>query len=205
MEDFILETVKSVGYVGVALLMLAENILPPIPSEIVMPAAGASASRGDHSLIGMIVAGTIGAVLGSLPWYGIARYVGTERFADWADRHGHWLGTNRKEIERADDWFDHYGRWAILIGRLVPGIRTLIGVPAGFAEMPLAQYLVYTTIGTAAWTALLAVAGYWLQGQHEAIATVVKWIGVGVFVFLCVWYVARIIVRKREKQQSSPA
>lgn len=166
MEDLIVETVESVGYLGVALLMLAENIVPPIPSEIVMPAAGAAASRGEYSLAGMILAGTAGAVIGSLPWYGIARHVGTRRFADWADHHGHWLATDREEIERVDKWFDRHGHWAILICRLIPGVRTLISVPAGFAEMPLGRFLAWTTVGSAVWSAILA--GTWVLAAGAA-------------------------------------
>lgn len=208
MNDFLTNTIDSMGYIGVALLMLLENIVPPIPSEIVMPAAGASARDGQHSLIGMIVAGTFGSLAGALPWYGIARYVGTERFSDWVDRHGHWMGTNRKEIQRADEWFDRYGKWTVLLCRMIPGIRTLISVPAGFAEMPLIPFLLYSAIGTAAWTTLLACLGYWLQGQNETIANIVSGIGICVLGGLALWFVGRVILvshRKRSENRRSSA
>lgn len=202
MEDLFMRTLESLGYAGVALLMLLENVIPPIPSEIVMPAAGASARKGDHSLWGMIIAGSIGSLLGTLPWYGIARYVGTERFSDWADRHGHWIGTDRHEVQRADAWFDRYGQWTVLFCRMIPGVRTLISVPAGFSEMPVGKFLLYSSIGTIAWTALLAGLGYWLQGQQQTVATAVKWIGVVVLGGLTLWFIARIVLKKRQRHSA---
>lgn len=199
MGDFITSTMDATGYAGITLLMLLENIFPPIPSEVVMPAAGALARNGERSLMGVVLAGTLGSVLGALPWYGVAWYVGTDRLGDWMERHGHWLGSNRREVERADEWFDRYGAWTVFGCRLIPGIRTLISVPAGFAEMPLLPFLAFTTIGTALWTLLLALLGYWLGGRNETVQTVVEWTGIGVIGALVIWFVARIVRARRRK------
>ena len=193
MQDFLTDAIDSGGYLGVALLMLLENLLPPIPSEVVMPGAGAAARAGEMSLVGVILAGTAGSVAGALPWYGVARWIGTERFKAWIDRHGHWLGTDAHEIQRMDDWFDRWGTWAVLACRLVPGVRTLISVPAGLAEMPLAPFLLATTLGTAAWTALLACLGYWLQGQDETLVRVLNVVGMVVVAGLFVAYVTKVV------------
>ncbi len=199
MDSFVTDTMDSLGYVGIALLMLLENIIPPIPSEIVMPAAGASARSGQQTLWGVVLAGTVGSVVGALPWYGIAWYVGTDRLAGWMKDHGHWLGADEKTVHRADAWFDRYGEWAVLGCRMVPGLRTLISVPAGFSEMPMMKFLIYTTIGTAGWSLILALLGYWLQGQKRVIAQTVQWIGLVVFMVLFVWFVVRIIRRRWQK------
>ena len=204
MEDWISDTADSWGYLGVAFLMLLENIFPPIPSEVVMPAAGAAARSQNLSLIGIIVAGTSRAVLGAIPWYAVACWVGTSRFQDWMERHGHWFGTDAAEIERLDDWFDRYGYWAVLIGRLVPGGRTLISIPAGFSEMPLGSFLVATGIGTAIWTTLLAELGYWLEGKAESIAQVLKAVGLGVVVVMLVLYAVKVI-RHSKTLSNSPS
>ncbi|QDU37498.1 Inner membrane protein YghB [Maioricimonas rarisocia] len=205
MDDFISNTMDSMGYLGVALLMFLENLFPPIPSEVVMPTAGANARSGDKSLVLMIVVGTLGTLAGAVPWYGIARWVGTDRFRKWIDRHGHWLGTDASEIDRADKWFDRYGYWAVTVGRLVPGVRTLISVPAGLSEMPFGPFLLATTIGTVAWTSLLAGLGYWLEGQSDAIARTLKIIGMGVIGVLFVLYIVKVVRHhhQRHRQTSS--
>jgi membrane protein DedA with SNARE-associated domain len=199
MADFITRTLESLDYAGVALLMVLENLFPPIPSEVVMPSAGAAARAGEASLTGMILAGTLGSVLGTLPWYGAGRWIGTERLQSWVERHGHWLGTDADEIARMDAWFDRYGYWAVFLGRLVPGVRTLISVPAGISEMPMGRYLLATTIGTAAWTALLAGVGYWVEGESDTLARILKLIGMGVIGLLAVLYIIRVVRRRREK------
>ncbi|GAB5440146.1 MAG: DedA family protein [Fuerstiella sp.] len=203
MSDFIDSMMDSLGYTEVVLLMVLENIVPPIPSEVVIPAAGARARDGAYSLIGMVAAGTLGSIIGALPWYGVARRIGTDRFLDWIDRHGHWLGTDRREVKRADQWFDKYGHWAIMIGRLVPGVRTVISVPAGFSEMPMRSFLTYTAIGTALWTAILAALGYWLQGRQEEIASAVKWFGVVVVGVMVIWFVGRVVTVSLKKRKHS--
>lgn len=200
MSDFLLDIMESMGYFGIALLMLLENILPPIPSEVVMPAAGATARRGELSLAGVIIAGSIGSIAGALPWYYAGRWIGTKRVIDWADRHGHWLGTNPEEMRRADRWFDRRGQAAVFLCRLVPGLRTLISLPAGFAEMPLTPFLVYTSLGATLWTALLALLGWWLQDADKTIARITQWIGLAVIGLLLIWFIARIVRARIRKQ-----
>ncbi|QDT16212.1 DedA family protein [Alienimonas californiensis] len=198
MDSWITDTLQSWGYAGAAVLMLLENVFPPIPSEVVMPAAGAAAKAGGYSLTLMIVAGTVGSVLGQLAWYGVARRVGTERFRGWVERHGHWLGTSPRDVERADAWFDRYGLWAVTIGRLVPGVRTLISVPAGLSEMGLTRFLIGTAIGTTIWTALLAGVGYWLADTQETIKSGLNYVGMAVVAALLLAFLYRAISRHRE-------
>ena len=166
MLDGIVGYLEDSGYVGIALLMLLENVFPPIPSELIMPMAGYAAARGELSIVGVVLAGTAGSLAGALLWYGVGRWVGCERLKRWAAGHGRWLTLAPDEIDDAAAWFRRHAALAVLIGRLVPGVRTLISVPAGFAAMPLARFTVYTAIGTAAWTTLLALAGY-LLGEHN--------------------------------------
>ncbi|MFH5803068.1 DedA family protein [Alienimonas sp. DA493] len=205
MEDFITSTLQSWGYAGAAALMFFENVFPPIPSEVVMPGAGAAAKSGGYSLTLMILAGTVGSILGQLGWYAAARYVGTERFRRWVERHGHWLGATPGDVERADRWFDRYGLWAVTIGRLVPGVRTLISVPAGLSEMGLVRFLIGTSIGTTIWTALLAGVGYWLAGQRESITNVLNYVGMAVVGVLLAAFVWRVIRRRRELRRADAA
>jgi len=147
MVQWIENLMTSLGYLGIVLLMFVENVFPPIPSELIMPLAGFTASRGDLNLALVILAGTVGSVLGALPLYFLGRLVGEERLVAWADRYGKWLTVRGKEIRKADDWFDRHGHKTVLFGRLVPGVRSLLSIPAGLSEMPMPKFLLYTSIG----------------------------------------------------------
>jgi membrane protein DedA with SNARE-associated domain len=122
---------ETLGYAGVAFLMFLENVFPPIPSELIMPLAGFSAARGEMTLWGVIVAGSVGSVLGQYPLYYLGRAVGPERLHRWADRHGKWLTVSGKDIEKAREWLNRRGPIAVLLCRLVPGVRSLISIPRG--------------------------------------------------------------------------
>lgn len=193
MEQWIRSILEQFGAWAVGLLMLLENIFPPIPSEVVMPWAGYHASKGNTWLATMIVAGSVGSFLGAFLWYWAAKRIGKERLARWAARHGAWLGLSEKDVHRVDKWFDRWGKWAVLIGRLVPGLRTLISVPAGFSEMPVGQFSLYTAIGTVVWTTLLTSIGYFLGSQYEGLVKPLGWISTGVIVFLVIAWLWRVV------------
>jgi membrane protein DedA with SNARE-associated domain len=194
MLDWIIRTMESLGYAGVALLMLLENVFPPIPSEVIMPLAGFIVARGEWSLSGAIAAGTLGSLAGQLPWYLIGRRVGEERLKKWADRHGRWLTVCGQDIEKAHDWFDRHGKRAVLIGRLIPGVRTFISLPAGFDRMGWLPFLGATLAGTVIWTTALVVAGRLLGARYEQVSKVlepVSWVVLGGVLALYLWRVVR--------------
>jgi membrane protein DedA with SNARE-associated domain len=161
---------QKMGNVGIVLLMFAENVFPPIPSELIMPLAGFSAARGERNLVIVIIAGSIGSLLGALLWYYIGKKIGADRLKRWATKHGRWLTLSPKEVDQTCAWFNRHGGKAVFIGRLIPAVRTLISVPAGIAGMPLASFLLYSAAGTILWTALLATAGYLLESQYDKVA-----------------------------------
>jgi membrane protein DedA with SNARE-associated domain len=193
MFNWITGLVELTGYLGIALLMLTENVFPPIPSELIMPLAGFTAARGELSFVGIVLAGTTGSIVGALFWYGIGRWLGTERLRRWAGRHGRWLTLAPEEVDQATDWFRRYCGLAVLIGRLVPAVRTLISVPAGIAGMPLARFLAYSALGTAAWTALLAGAGYLLEDQYRQVQGWLNPVSNVIFAGIAAWYVYRVV------------
>ena len=170
MFDLITSLIAQTGYLGIALLMLAENVFPPIPSELIMPLAGFTAARGELSLLGVWLAGTIGSLAGALFWYEIGRRIGVERLRRWAGHHGRWFTMAPEQVDRAVAWFQRHGALAVLVGRLLPAIRTLISVPAGIAAMKLPAFLAWTTAGTALWTAFLTGLGYLLEGGYREVA-----------------------------------
>ena len=169
MFDWITGLVEQTGYLGIALLMLAENVFPPIPSELIMPMAGFTVAGGKLSMVGVVVAGTAGSLAGALLWYYIGRWIGLERLKRWAAKHGRWLTISPEALDEAATWFNRHCGKAVLVGRLIPAVRTLISVPAGVAGMALMRFLTYSALGTALWTALLAAAGYLLEDQYQKV------------------------------------
>jgi membrane protein DedA with SNARE-associated domain len=204
MLEWITNTINSLGYWGIALLMFLENLFPPIPSELIMPLAGFTASPyqpggAKLNIIGVFIAGVLGSVLGALIWYYPGKLLGEQRLKDLADKHGKWLAISSRDIAKAKRWFDTQGNKAVFIGRLVPGIRTLISVPAGISNMHLLPFLFYTTLGSAAWVGLLTYSGYLLGSQYEVVdeylAPVSKIVLGGLVLAFAVW-----VFRRRRKQ-----
>lgn len=166
---WVTETMSSLGYFGIGLLMFLENLFPPIPSELIMPLAGFTVHQGEMELVPAIAAGVIGTMLGAFPWYYLGRLLGEERIKQWIDRHGKWLGISSEEIDKSKQWFYRHGNKAVFFCRMVPGIRTLISLPAGFSNMPMLQFLIYSTLGTLGWVMLLTFAGYLLGENYTLV------------------------------------
>jgi membrane protein DedA with SNARE-associated domain len=199
--DKIVEIVSAFGYIGVFLLMLLENIFPPIPSELIMPLAGFVAARGDLNFIAVIVVGTAGSVVGALPWYYAGAKLGQARMKDFAERWGLWLTLSPEDVEKASGWFDRHGKGAVFFGRLVPAVRTLISVPAGIVGMPMALFLVYSTLGSLIWTALLALAGYLLESQYDKVSQYLDPVSTGIVLAMVAYYLYRL-ARQRFAQRN---
>jgi membrane protein DedA with SNARE-associated domain len=148
--------------------MFLENIFPPIPSELIMPLAGFTAAQGKMNLGLAVLAGTVGTMAGTFAWYYLGRLVNYQRLENWTARYGKWIGVTAVEIDRVNNWFNKHGSKAVFFGRMVPGIRTLISLPAGMNKMPVASFTIYSTMGTIIWTLALTTAGY-LLGDNYAI------------------------------------
>lgn len=198
MANWIESLINQTSYFGVALLMLLENVFPPIPSELVMPLAGYTASQGQASIVLVILAGTVGSVGGAVFWYLVGRWIGEDRLKRFSRRYGRWLTLTPQDIDHANQWFGRHGGKAVLIGRLIPTVRTLISIPAGICGMPWVRFLIYSSLGTAIWTAVLALAGYTLGSQYEAVS---KWVGPvsnGIFAVILAWYLYRVVTFRRQ-------
>lgn len=193
MAEWMMSLLERTGYLGIVLLMLLENLFPPIPSEVVMPLAGFTAARGRLSLPLVIVAGTLGAVLGALPWYALGRALGVARVRRLAGRHGRWLTLTPGDVDRASAAFRAHGAAAVLVGRLVPAVRTLISVPAGVTRMALPRFLVLTTAGSLAWTAVLALTGNALGRDYGRVARFVGPVSNAIVVLILAAHVVRVI------------
>jgi membrane protein DedA with SNARE-associated domain len=193
MEDWIINLVNATGYWGVAFLMLLETVFPPVPSEVIMTVAGLSASRGNMTLSGTIAAGTAGAMLGNYLWYWLAIKFGKARMHVFIDKYSRWLTLDWEEVERGERLFHKHGSIIVLIARMIPTLRSLISIPAGLFGMSLRRFLVFSTIGTAGWSAALAGAGYFLGSHFEDIEQIIGPLSTVVIALIVIGYVWRLL------------
>ena len=196
MVEWVTNLVRAGGYWGIALLMFLENVFPPIPSEVIMPLGGFVAGRGELSFWGVVLAGTVGSVLGQLPLYYLGYAVGEDWVKRLADKYGKWLTVSGDDVGKAVGWFDRHGGKAVLLCRFVPGVRTLISLPAGIQRMNLAKFLAYSAVGMGAWAAVLAYLGRLLGANYARVSDYVGPAGYVVFGLIAVALVGWVIYRK---------
>jgi membrane protein DedA with SNARE-associated domain len=191
-SEWVANVIGSFGYLGIAFLMLAENLFPPIPSEAILPLTGFLVGQGDLAILPALVVATSGSLLGALALYALGRWGGRELIL----RHGKLLRVTEAELDRADKWFDRYGGWVVLFGRMVPFVRSVVSIPAGLSEMPLLRFAVLTAVGSGAWNAVLIGAGWtlgenWTQvsGAVSSVSNVVLVVvAVGAAFGLAIWW-----------------
>lgn len=171
-SEWVLAIIAKFGYFGIVFAMFAENVFPPIPSEVIMPAAGFAVAKGNSSLVLVILAGTLGCVLGALPLYYLGSLFDEERLVAFTKKYGKYLFVKPDDILASSRWFDKYGKKAIFFGRMVPGIRSLISVPAGMNKMSILPFIVLTALGSSIWITVLTIAGYHFGNNYEVIETV---------------------------------
>ena len=193
-EGWLPAFIAHYGPAGVAALTFAETVFPPIPSELVMPLSGMAAAKGQMSLGAAIFAGLLGSMAGNLLFYLVPRRLGGARLAAFVARHGRWLTLHPADLAHIEQWFARYGGPATFAGRMVPGIRSVISIPAGLMNMPLGVFLAWSTAGTLMWTATLTTIGYLLGrasiGRIEGIAGPLS---NAVVVLLLATYIWRVI------------
>ncbi|WP_253259654.1 DedA family protein [Subtercola boreus] len=186
---------NSLGEWGVGLFTLLETVFPPIPSEIVLPLAGYLAQLGRLNMVLVVVLSTLGAYLGALLLYALGAALGLERSIRWLSR---LPLVDREDFTKAADWFARHGRTAVFFGRLVPGIRSLISLPAGAERMPLLTFSVFTLAGSLLWNGLLIGLGALLGTQYELIDRYSEVLNYAVYAALAgvvVWLVVRRVRR----------
>jgi membrane protein DedA with SNARE-associated domain len=199
--------ISRTGYTGLVLVMFLENVFPPIPSEVILPLAGSLVLSGRFTLAGITLVGAAGSVAGALVFYGLGRLLGEDRIRGLLRRYGRWLLLGEEDFDKALAWFNRYGEKVIFFGRMVPIVRSLVSIPAGIARMAMGRFVLYTAIGTAFWSFILALAGYLLGhswplvsawvSKYERIVLAVGAVGVTVFV-------VRRLRERRKRSQVSP-
>lgn len=216
MQDFIaslptligsaVEANPLMGYLVIAAVMLLENIFPPIPSELVMPLGGFFVQQGKLELVPVILAGLVGTVLGAWFWYGIGRLINEQRIEHWLERHGKWIGISPADLARSRRWFNRHGVAVVFWGRIIPGVRTLVSVPAGIELMPQLPFLAWTSAGSLIWILVLTLLGQALgEGYQrvelwiEPVTRLVKVLLVLVAVLAVGWIVRNVIRQRRRR------
>lgn len=194
MSEWILSVLRSGSYPGLVALAALECVFPPLPSELIFPLAGYLAQQGDLGLVASIVAGTVGSTVGAIPLYMLGHRLGQERLERFVEQRCRWTAVSVSEVRRAGDWFERHGGAAVLLGHFVPGLRSLISIPAGIRHMPMWRFLLYTALGSAAWIAALVGLGYVLGAQFtdvERWLDPVTWLVVGGALAWYLWRVGR--------------
>lgn len=170
MQNWIIDIMNQYGYIGITLLIAIENIFPPIPSEVVLTFGGFMTTYTSLNIWGVIIASTIGSLLGAIVLYGVGRLLSAERLASLLDgRIGQILRFKKEDVFKAYDWFNHRGKSSVLFGRCIPVVRSLISIPAGMAKMKLGIFFLMTTIGSFVWNIILVYLGVVAGASWEKI------------------------------------
>ncbi|CAI9403458.1 DedA family protein [Aestuariimicrobium sp. T2.26MG-19.2B] len=199
--DAVLAVMAAIGAPGVGVATAAETVFPPIPSEVVLPLAGFAASQGKYGLVEAILWATAGSMVGALTLYYLGRAWGEERLTRAFDRLPLVEG---RDVTRSVDWFARNGRRAVLVGRLVPGVRSLISIPAGIQRMPLLQFCFYTLVGSAVWNALLVIAGFLLGQRWHIVENYMGVFSTVVYVVIALligWFVVTRLRHRRRRDR----
>ncbi|WP_083973870.1 DedA family protein [Herbidospora daliensis] len=187
---------ETLGAPGAGLAIALENLFPPLPSEAILPLAGFTAARGDLSLLAVLIWTTVGSVVGAVALYGIGAMLGEERMMRLAAR---LPLIKMSDIEKTQAWFARHGRKTVFFGRMIPIFRSLISIPAGVTRMPMATFLLFTTLGSAIWNTVFVLAGYYL-GENwsvvEGYAGILSNVVIVVVALAVVWFVVSRVRRR---------
>ncbi len=203
LSGVVADVIAELGEVGVGVATLVETLFPPIPSEVILPFAGYLAQQGRLNLVGVLVAATLGGVVGALLLYGLAALIGEERASALVARIPL---VDRDDVDRASGWFARHGRPAVFFGRLIPGVRSLISLPAGAQRMPMRQFVGYTTAGTLVWNTLLIGGGWLLGTQWDRVSAYAEWLDralIAAIVAFVVWLAVRRYRKLRAQRTST--
>lgn len=198
---WVADVLASLGVVGVGLLTAIENLFPPIPSEVVLPLAGYLAAQGRIHLVGAIISSTLGSLLGAIIIYELASRLGKDRLRRFVH---HMPLIEWDDVDRADEWFERHGSAAVFFGRFVPGIRSLVSVPAGTSELGRVRFWLFTTLGSAIWNSAFIGAGWALGSAWTSVGRYSDWINYGLLLALIV-AVARFVWKRRGRIENPVA
>ncbi|MBQ8044572.1 MAG: DedA family protein [Clostridia bacterium] len=174
MQEIIIEIMNQFGYIGICLLILVENVFPPIPSEVILTFGGFMTTQSEMSVLGVILVATIGSVLGAIVLYLVGRLINKDVIEKWLDgKVGKILRFKRVDVEKANSWFERKGKWTVLFCRCIPIVRSLISIPAGMSKMAFTPFILLTTLGSAVWNTVLVALGNIAGNSWEKISRII--------------------------------
>ena len=204
MQEIIISLMEQFGYLGILLLIMIENVFPPIPSEVILCFGGFMTTKSNLTILGVIMASTIGSILGAIILYFIGKLLNKERLIKIVSgKIGKILRLKKKDIEIADKWFDTKGAITVFFCRFIPIVRSLISIPAGMSEMPFAKFLVLTTLGTTIWNTVLTVLGSIMGKKWTVVTEIIDKYATIVLILLVIAFVVGIFYfyQKRNKKK----
>lgn len=205
MHELIIEIFSRGGYAGLFMLMVIENVIPPIPSEIIMGLGGVLVARDEMQFWPLLLIGTAGATIGNYFWYWLGNRLGYERLRPFVDRWGRWLTVDWDHIESASRFFRRHGQWVIFVLRFSPFMRTIISLPAGLAHMGVWRFLLFTFAGTAIWNAALILGGSALAGYMDRYGQAASLVIGGLIALGLAAYAYRVVTwRPRNRPDVAP-
>ena len=190
LTEWVISIMEQLGYLGIAILMFLDNVFPPIPSEIIMPSAGYTASQNQLLLVGVIIAGCIGSLLAAALLYWIGYKFKHETIFNFVDRYGKFLFIKSEDVKNSLNWFEKYGHRIVFFGRMIPAVRSLISIPAGMSRMPFWKFMFYSSLGTIIWTTFLACIGFYFgenQALMQKIFSQVGYFIIGIVLIIVAW------------------
>ncbi len=204
MQELIISIMNQFGYIGICLLILVENVFPPIPSEVILTFGGFMTTQSEMSVLGVILVSTIGSVLGAIVLYLVGRLINKDVIERWLDgKVGKILRFKREDVEKANGWFEKRGKLTVLFCRCVPIVRSLISIPAGMSKMAFVPFILLTTLGSAVWNTVLVVLGNIAGNSWEKISHVIDKFSDVILILLIVAVIAFLIYHftKKDKKQ----
>lgn len=202
MTSLIEEFISQASYIAIFILMLLENVFPPLPSEIILSLSGITAAQGEINPFLAVLSATLGSLAGAGFWYWLGNKVGHNRLKNWVNRNGMWVGLSDASYQKALRFFDRHATAAVFWGRMVPTFRTFISIPAGLVAMKPAKFLIYTFVGTLAWSSLVFFAAYYFGNKYKSAFDMVGKVFNVIFFGLLLLYAVNLVISWVRKKKS---
>lgn len=204
MENMIIEIMNKFGYLGIGLLILIENVFPPIPSELILTFGGFMTESSEITVVGVIIAATIGSFLGAIILYYVGKILNKERLKKIiSSQYGKWLGFKSQDIDKADEWFDTKGNKTVFFCRFIPVVRSLISIPAGMSEMPMGKFAIYTIFGSLIWNTALVCVGAYAGDKKDYILKILDEVSYLVLIAIVVLFIISIYLFYRKRKSTN--